>query len=60
LSEAAFAEEWTREEEEAWTHLQPDQSSCLQLFEGTAGVLEETPREDIVARIIQLLRSGRW
>jgi hypothetical protein len=41
-------------------YLQPDQSSCLQLFEGTAGVLEETRREDIVARIIQLLRSGRW
>jgi hypothetical protein len=26
LSEAALAEDWTREEEnEAWTHLQPDQ-----------------------------------
>lgn len=32
----------------------------LQLFEGMAGVLEEGPRKEIVARIVRLLRSGRW
>ena len=32
----------------------------LQLFEGMAGVPEDDPREAIVNRIIQLLRSGRW
>ena len=32
----------------------------LQLFEGIAGVLEDDPREEIVNRIVRLLRSGRW
>ena len=32
----------------------------LQLFEGIAGVLEDDPREEIVNRIVQLLRAGRW
>lgn len=32
----------------------------LQLFEGTAGVLEDNQREEIVTRIVRLLRSGRW
>jgi mRNA interferase MazF len=32
----------------------------LQLFEGRAGVLEEGARTEIVARIVRLLRSGRW
>ncbi len=31
-----------------------------QLFEGMAGVLEDAPREEIVNRIVQLLRTGRW
>ena len=32
----------------------------LQLFEGMAGVPEDDPREEIVNRIVQLLRAGRW
>lgn len=32
----------------------------LQLFEGQAGVLENDPKEEIVNRIVRLLRSGRW
>jgi len=32
----------------------------LQLFEGVAGVLEDDPREEIVNRLVQSLRSGRW
>ena len=32
----------------------------LELFEGAAGVLEDEPQEEIVNRIVQLLRAGRW
>jgi mRNA interferase MazF len=32
----------------------------LKLFEGLAGVLEDDPKEEIVNRIVRLLRSGRW
>jgi mRNA interferase MazF len=32
----------------------------LQLFEGMAGVLEDGPQEEIVNRIVQVLRAGRW
>jgi len=30
----------------------------LQLFEGVAGVLEDGPQEEIIDRIVQLLRAG--
>ena len=32
----------------------------LQLFEGVAGVLEDGPQEEVVNRIVQLPRAGRW
>jgi mRNA interferase MazF len=32
----------------------------LELFEGQAGVLEDDPKEEIVNRIVRLLRSGGW
>lgn len=32
----------------------------LQLFEGEAGVLEDDPKEEIIDRIVRLLRSGGW
>ncbi|PSQ95660.1 MAG: MazF family transcriptional regulator [Bacteroidetes bacterium SW_9_63_38] len=31
-----------------------------QLFEGVVGVLEDGPQEEIVNRIVQFLRAGRW
>jgi mRNA interferase MazF len=32
----------------------------LQLFEGKAGVLNEESRQEIVERVVRLLRSGSW
>lgn len=32
----------------------------LQPFEGRPGVLEDDAREEIVNRIVRLLRTGRW